>query len=70
MSLTLADYQQDDIYIEARWDKYLPHFHCLVYIKRGDGNYYTVKDLSYGTKEEALRSFKRQVRKAKKGEIQ
>ena len=70
MSITFKTYKQGDIYIEARWDKCLPHFHCIVCEKRADGLYHTTKDLTYGTKEEAMRSFCRQVAKAKKGEIQ
>lgn len=69
MSITFKTYKQGDIYIEARWDKCLPHFHCIVCEKRADGLYHTTKDLTYNTEKEATRSFIRQVKKVQKGAL-
>lgn len=66
MTLTIDAYEQGKTYIECRYDKYAPHYHCVVY---ADDGMRLIKDLSYSTKEEAIRSFKRQVAKAKKEEI-
>ena len=70
MSLTLETYEQDNLYIEYRWDKYEPHYVVFVGRKHSDGLVHTIWTNRYATKEQAKRSFKRQVAKAKKGEIQ
>lgn len=70
MSLTLGTYKQDDLYIEYEWDKYAPHYVVFVGRKHSDGLVYTIWRNRYATKEQAKRSFQRQVAKAKKGEIQ
>lgn len=70
MSLTLETYEQDDICIEYEWDKYEPHYAVLVGRKQSDGLVHTIWTNRYATKEQAKRSFQRQVAKAKKGEIQ
>lgn len=66
MTLTINSYEQGEIYIVCEYDKYVPHYHCIVYTDNGR---HLVKDLSYATREEAIRSFKRQVAKVKKEEI-
>lgn len=70
MSLTLETYEQDNLYIEYEWDKYEPHYVVFVGRKHSDGLVHTIWTNRYVTKEQAKRSFKRQVAKAKKGEIQ
>lgn len=70
MSLTLETYEQDNLYIEYEWDKYEPHYVVFVGRKHSDGLVHTIWNNRYATKEQAKRSFKRQVAKAKKGEIQ
>ena len=70
MSLTLETYKQDNIYIEYEWDKYTPHYVVFVGRKQSDGLVHTIWTNRYATKEQAKQSFKRQVAKAKKGEIQ
>lgn len=70
MSLTLGTYEKDDIYIEYEWDKYEPHYVVVVGKKYGDGLVHETWIKRYATEEQAKRSFKRQVAKAKKGEIQ
>ena len=70
MSLTLETYKQDNLYIEYEWDKYEPHYIVFVGRKHSDGLIHTIWTKRYETKEQAKKSFKRQVAKAKKGEIQ
>lgn len=70
MSLTLETYEQDNLYIEYEWDKYEPHYVVFVGRKHSDGLVHTIWTKRYATKEQAKKSFKRQVAKAKKGEIQ
>lgn len=70
MSLTLGTYTQEDIYIEYEWDKYSPHYIVFVGKKHSNGIVYTIWTKRYATEEEAKRSFQRQVRKAKKGELE
>ena len=70
MSLTLETYEQDNLYIEYEWDKYAPHYVVFVGRKHSDGLVHTIWTNRYATKEQAKQSFKRQVAKAKKGEIQ
>ncbi len=70
MSLTLETYEQDNLYIEYEWDKYEPHYIVFVGRKHSDGLVHTIWTNRYATKEQAKKSFKRQVAKAKKGEIQ
>lgn len=68
MSLTLETYEQNDIYVEYEWDKYEPHY--IVFVGRKyNGVVYTIWTNRYSTKEQAKKSFQRQVRKVKKGEI-
>lgn len=61
MSLTIDTYEKGDIYIECRWDKYVPHYQVFVGEKI-DGIVYTRWEGHYDTKESAKRSFRRQVR--------
>jgi len=68
MSLTLGTYSQDNLYIEYEWDKYAPHYVVYVGSKDVEGMLHTLWTNRYATKEQAKRSFKRQVAKAKKGE--
>ena len=68
MSLTLETYEQGNIYIEYEWDKYAPHYIVFVGKKHSDGLVHTLWTQRYATVEQAKRSFKRQVAKAKKGE--
>lgn len=70
MSLALETYEQGNLYIEYEWDKYEPHYVVFVGRKHSDGVVHTIWRNRYATKESAERSFKRQVAKAKKGEIQ
>ena len=70
MSLTLGTYEKEDIYIEYEWDKYEPHYVVFVGRKHSDGFAHAIWTNRYATEEQAKRSFKRQVAKAKKGEIQ
>lgn len=68
MSLTLETYEQNDIYVEYEWDKYEPHY--IVFVgRKNNGVVYTIWTNRYSTKEQAKKSFQRQVRKVKKGEI-
>lgn len=70
MSLTLETYEQDNLYIEYRWDKGGAYaVHVGIFNKEGVqvGHIFSS---TYTTKESARRAFKRQVAKAKKGEIQ
>ena len=69
MSLTIETYTQNDIYAEYLWDKYSPHFEVFVGKKHCDGIVYTLWSNRYNTEEQARKSFKRQVRKIKKGEL-
>ena len=68
MSLTLETYEQGNLYIEYKWDKYAPHYVVFVGKKHIDGLVYTLWTKRYPTEKQAKRSFKRQVAKAKKGE--
>lgn len=68
MSITLETFEQDNLYIEYEWDKYEPHYIVFVGKKHSDDLVYTLWTNRYGTKEQAKKSFQRQVRKAKKGE--
>ena len=69
MSLTIETYEQDNIYIEYEWDKYAPHYIVFVGKKYSDDDsVHTLWEQRYATEEQAKRSFKRQVAKAKKGE--
>ena len=68
--MTLETYEQDDIYIEYEWDKYAPHYVVFVGRKHSDGLVHTIWENRYATEKEAKYSFKRQVAKAKKGEIE
>lgn len=70
MSLTLETYEQGNIYIEYEWDKYAPHYVVFVGETRSNGLTYTLWTNRYATREQAKRSFKRQVAKAKKGDYQ
>ena len=67
MSLTLETYTQGDIYIEYEWDKYAPHYVVFVGKKQSNDLIATLWTNRYVTKEQAKKSFKRQVNKAKKG---
>ena len=69
MSLTIDCYSEGNLYAEYRWDKYEPHYQVFVGRKyEGDGLVHTLWKQTYATKEQAKRSFQRQVRKIKKGE--
>lgn len=63
MSITLEAYEQNDIYVEYEWDKYAPHYVVFVGRKHSDGLVHTLWTNRYATKEQAIRSFKRQKRK-------
>lgn len=66
MSLTLGQYEQNDIYVEYEWDKYEPHY--IVFVGRKvNGVVHTIWTNRYATEEQAKRSYQRQVRKVKKG---
>lgn len=69
MSIVIETYKQDDVYIECVWDKYEPHYVVFVGKKYGTDLVHKVWTNRYATEEQAKRSFKRQVAKAKKGEI-
>ena len=69
MSLTLETYEQDNLYIEYRWDKDEPHYIVFVGRKHSNDLVQTIWTNRYATKESARRAFKRQIAKAKKGEI-
>ena len=67
-SWIFESYGKDDVYAEYRWDK-CAHFEVFVGRKyEGDGLVHTLWKKTYVTKEQAKRSFQRQVRKIKKGE--
>ena len=68
-SLVLETYEQGNVYAECYWDKYAPHYNVRV-AKRYEGSdiYGTLWTNCYGKVEQAKNSFKRQVRKIKKGE--
>lgn len=70
MSLTFETYEKGDLYIECEWDKYAPNYVVIAGRKCGDGLVHETWIKRYATEEQAKRSFKRQVAKAKKGEIQ
>ncbi len=65
-SWTFETYEQNDIYVEYLWDKYPPHFKVFVGKRQSNGLYGTLWEKGYATKEQALKSFKRQVNKIKK----
>jgi len=67
-SWVFESYSQGNIYAEYRWDKY-EHYQVFVGQKyEEDGLVHTLWENSYATKEQALKSFRRQVAKIKKGE--
>ncbi|MCR4661724.1 MAG: hypothetical protein K5765_06995 [Clostridia bacterium] len=70
MSLVLGRFEQDNIIVEYEWDKYAPHYVVFVGRKWKDSSVCTIWTNRYATVEQAKRSFQRQVRMVKKGEIQ
>lgn len=68
-SWVFESYSQGKIYAEYCWDKYAPHYQVFVGQKyEEDGLVHTLWKNTYATKEQALKSFKRQIAKIKKGE--
>lgn len=70
MSLTIETFELGDIYIEYLWDKYAPHYETFVGRKGKDGIVRGIFQKRYATREQAKRSFKRQVAKAQNGDYQ
>ena len=68
MTLALEQYQQGNIYICCRWDKYPPHYEVIVAREYPNAILlHPIKERKYPTKEQAIAYYKRQVAKAKKG---
>ena len=63
-SISLKTYEQDDNYIELRWDKYEPHFELIIGVHY-NGLVHVSRDSRYTTREKGQRAFNRQVRKLK-----
>lgn len=63
-SITLKTYEQDNDYVELRWDKYEPHYELIIGVYY-NGLVHVSRDSRYTTKEKGQRAFNRQVRKLK-----
>lgn len=66
-SVTKNTYEQGKLYICYEWDKYFPNYVVAVSELCGDGIHHERFYKRYETEEQAKRSFRRQVAKAKKG---